>query len=81
MTGGQRRSTWIAVVVAAIAVGAVLAVVAAMWAQVGDVEMSASGWVALVLGVAVALILGMGLMALVFFSSRHGYDERDGDRR
>jgi len=75
------RSTWIAVVVAAIAVGAVLAVVAAMWAQVGDVEMSASGWVALVLGVAVALILGMGLMALVFFSSRHGYDERDGDRR
>ena len=75
------RSTWIAVVVAAIAVGVVLAVVAAMWAQVGDVEMSASGWVALVLGVAVALILGMGLMALVFFSSRHGYDERDGDRR
>ena len=75
------RSTWIAVVVALVAVGAVVAIVASLWTQAGDVEMSAGGWVALVLGVLVALLLGIGLMALVFISSRRGYDERDGDRR
>jgi len=66
---------------ALIAVGAVVAVVAGLWAQAGDAEMSASGWIALVLGVLLALLLGMGLMALVFISSRRGYDERDGDGR
>jgi len=65
---------------ALIAVGAVVAIVASLWAQAGDVEMSGSGWIALVLGVLVALALGMGLMALVFISSRRGYDDRDGDR-
>jgi protein-S-isoprenylcysteine O-methyltransferase Ste14 len=74
------RSSWIAVIVAAIAVGGVLAVVASMWAAVGDTEISAGGWVAMVLGVLVALALGFGLMALVFISSRSGYDDPD-DRR
>lgn len=77
----RARSTWIAVVVAAIAVIAVLAIVASWWAAIGDVELSASGWIALVLGVLVALALGVGLMALMFISSRRGYDELDGDRR
>ena len=74
------RSTWIAAVVAATALGAVLALVASMWAAIGDAEISAGGWVALVLGVFVALGLGFGLMALVFISSRRGYDDLD-DRR
>jgi NADH:ubiquinone oxidoreductase subunit 6 (subunit J) len=74
------RSTWIAVIAALIAVGAVVVVVASLWAQAGDDEMSTGGWIALVLGVLVALALGMGLMALVFISSRRGYDERDGGR-
>ncbi len=69
------RSSWIAVLVAVIAVVAVLAVAASMWAAIGDAEISAGGWVALVLGVLVALALGFGLMALVFISSRRGYDE------
>jgi len=46
--------------VAAIAVVAVLAIVAAMWAAIGDVDISAGGWVALVLGVLVTLALGSG---------------------
>ncbi len=71
------RSSWIAVLVAAIAVGGVLAIVASMWAAIGDAEISAGGWVALVLGVLLALALGFGLMALVFISSRGGYDEPD----
>jgi hypothetical protein len=71
------RSSWIAVLVAVIVVGAVLALVATMWAAIGDAEISAGGWVALVLGVLVALALGFGLMALVFISSRSGYDDPD----
>lgn len=34
-----------------------------------------NGYVALVLGVLLSLIVGCGLMALIFYSSRHGYDE------
>jgi hypothetical protein len=33
------------------------------------------GYVALALGVGLSLIVGCGLMALMFYSSRHGYDE------
>ena len=32
-------------------------------------------YVALALGVGCSLIVGVGLMALMFYSSRHGYDE------
>jgi hypothetical protein len=38
--------------------------------------MSVHGWIALTLGVLFSIILGCGLMALVFYSSRRGYDER-----
>jgi TRAP-type C4-dicarboxylate transport system permease small subunit len=75
MIGGQRRSTWIAVVVAAVVVAAVLVVGGNLWAKAGDTEISLAGWIALVLGGLVALALGIGLMALVFISSRRGYDE------
>jgi multisubunit Na+/H+ antiporter MnhG subunit len=46
------------------------------WREIGDVEMSAHGLVALTLGVLVTFALGAGLMALAFFSSRRGYDDR-----
>jgi cation transporter-like permease len=71
----NRKSSWVAAVVAAIVVGAVLTVIAMLWASLGDSEISAAGWVALVVGVLVALAVGIGLMALVFISSRSGYDE------
>ena len=60
---------------------AVFAAVAGLWSAVGDAEISAAGWIAMGLGVLVALALGIGLMALVFFSTRRGYDELDRDRR
>ena len=69
------KSSLIAVVAAVIAVAAVLAIVAGMWAAIGDVDISAAGWVAMAFGVLVALALGFGLMALVFFSSRRGFDD------
>jgi len=36
--------------------------------------MSTLGWVFLILGIVVTTGLGAGLMALVFYSSRHDYD-------
>jgi len=41
----------------------------------GDVQMPTAGYVSLVLGIVASLIVGIGLMALVFYSSRSGYDE------
>jgi hypothetical protein len=37
--------------------------------------MPAVGYVAMTLGVVFSLLLGFGLMGLLFYSSRHGYDE------
>ena len=44
------------------------------WARI-DVRISGHGWTALILGVVFSIIVGCGLMALLFFSSRRGYDE------
>ncbi len=40
-----------------------------------DVPLSGSGSLALIIGVTFSLIVGVGLMALIFFSSRNGFDE------
>jgi hypothetical protein len=39
------------------------------------------GWIAIAGGVGFSILVGGGLMALVFYSSRHGYDDlsRDSD--
>ncbi|HUC49023.1 MAG TPA: hypothetical protein VMA30_06505 [Xanthobacteraceae bacterium] len=34
------------------------------------------GYIAMTLGVVFSVVIGCGLMALVFFSNRYGYDER-----
>ena len=41
--------------------------------------MPTSGYVAMALGVVFSVALGCGLMALVFYSSRHGYDDASRD--
>ena len=38
--------------------------------------MSVHGWIALGLGTFLSLAVGGGLMALVFYSARKGYDDR-----
>jgi hypothetical protein len=40
-----------------------------------DVEMSIHGYIAMILGIVFSLVIGCGLMGLMFYSSRHGYDE------
>jgi len=47
-----------------------------VWASDAGPPMPASGYVAMALGVLFSLVVGIGLMALVFYSHRHGYDER-----
>ncbi len=42
---------------------------------ISDTDVPTSGYIAMVLGVIFSLIVGIGLMALVFYSSRAGYDE------
>ena len=73
----SRRSTvtWIAVAVAAAAVLAVVVVIAEFLSGIRDSEISFAGWFAMAFGIVVTLALGIGLMALVFISSRRGYDE------
>lgn len=45
------------------------------WSIGGDIEIGKHGWIALGLGTFFSLLIGCGLMALMFFSSRRGYDE------
>jgi len=45
------------------------------WIGVGDVQMSVHGYIAMTLGIVFSLLVGFGLMGLVFYSHRHGYDE------
>jgi NO-binding membrane sensor protein with MHYT domain len=53
-----------------------------LWTAVETEPLPAGLYVALVLGVLFSVLVGSGLMALMFYSSRHGYDERaSGERR
>jgi hypothetical protein len=45
------------------------------WTAVEGPPMPAVGYVAMTLGVIFSLLVGFALMALLFYSSRHGYDE------
>jgi hypothetical protein len=38
-------------------------------------DMPAEGYAALIIGIVFSLAVGIGLMALLFYSSRRGYDE------
>jgi hypothetical protein len=46
-----------------------------LWAADEGPPMPATGYVAMSLGILFSLLVGCGLMALVFYSSRRGYDE------
>ena len=45
------------------------------WVSAGDVTMPAWGWLMMGLGIFFTLVIGGGLMILIFYSSRAGYDE------
>ncbi len=52
-----------------------LLVAGLLWWQLEAVEIGLHGALALGLGAVLSLALGGGLMALVFYSNRHGYDD------
>jgi hypothetical protein len=45
------------------------------WMHFAGMEIPLYGWVAIAGGVIFSLLVGGGLMGLVFYSSRHGYDD------
>lgn len=71
-------ASWIAAGIAAVVVVVLVVVGAGNWEQLGDVGIGLNGWIALVLGIVVTMAVGVGLMALIFISSRRGYDEPPG---
>jgi hypothetical protein len=46
-----------------------------VWAHFGGDDIPVYGYVAIAGGVLMSLLVGGGLMALVFYSARHGYDD------
>lgn len=45
-----------------------------LWTSMGDVEISVHGYIALALGISLTAAVGIGLMALLFYSARRGHD-------
>lgn len=48
------------------------------WQQLAEVDIGFHGYMALGLGIGLTMLLGVGLMSLVFYSSRRGYDDAAG---
>lgn len=64
---------WLAVLGLGAALGAACWYAVQAWFAVPD-QMTGNGYVAMLLGIVFSVALGAGLMALVFWSHRKGYD-------
>jgi len=71
--GSTSGSLWILAVLVALLAGAGWYAYAGLSA--GGDPMPTEGYIALIAGAALAIVVGAGLMALLFYSSRRGYDE------
>jgi len=67
--------SWIIVTALLVLLAGTFAIAYVGWRLAAGTDMPASGYVAMALGVLVSLAVGFGLMALLFYSSRKGYDE------
>ena len=65
---------WIAILVLLGFLAVAIAYAVQVWTAMAGVTMSGWGWLFMILGILVSVALGAGLMALVFYSSRHDYD-------
>jgi hypothetical protein len=68
--------SWAVLIVLISLLVATLVIVYFGWTSARETDVPTSGYVALVIGVIFSLAVGFGLMALVFYSSRKGYDFR-----
>jgi hypothetical protein len=65
---------WFAIVVLLGFLVAALAYAIHAWNALNGVGISPAGWIFMSLGILFTLLVGGGLMALVFYSSRNDYD-------
>lgn len=74
--GGPALSAagWIALAVLAGFLAASIWYAVVAWTSLVDVQMSWFGWFALIFGSLLTVTVGGGLMALLFYSNRHGFD-------
>ncbi len=73
-----RGGLYVTVAVLGLLLALSLAVAITVWRALAGIELGLHGMLALLLGVAATLGLGIGLMCLVYYSHRHGYDDRAG---
>jgi membrane glycosyltransferase len=67
--------SWAVLIVLLLMLAATFVIVCLGWTHAKDADVPISGYVAMAIGVIVSLAVGFGLMALIFYSSRKGYDE------
>ena len=76
LSDGTNRAALVAVCLGLVA--ALVAIGVYAWVSLGDGEMSAKGYVALLLGSVGTVALAGGLMGLLVYSERSGHDDAAG---
>ena len=66
--------SWVVVLALLAFLAGAIAVAFYVWNQLSGVEISSDGWIAMGLGLFFTAVIGIGLMGLVFYSSRRNYD-------
>lgn len=72
--------SWLAVIPLLILLALAFYIAGTAWIRF-DYDIPFEGWLALIGGATATLLVGGGLMALLFYSSRHGYDDLSGGDR
>ncbi len=74
----MRKALWLVPLFALLAVSLWFAGTAWSHFDASEIDIPFYGYLAIGGGVVMSLLVGGGLMALVFYSSRHGYDDLSG---
>jgi hypothetical protein len=72
--------SWLAVIPLLILLALAVYIAGTAWIRF-DYDIPFEGWLALIGGATATLLVGGGLMALLFYSNRHGYDDLSGGDR
>ena len=72
---GLGVGSWMILIVLVVLLVGTIVIAYQGWTLGNGTDMPASGYVAMAFGILVSLGVGFGLMALIFYSSRKGYDD------